>query len=329
MKNKLNYVWCIVIFTSLNICAQKNQSWAFVLGYSSFDNMNKDIMDNPYSNYNALKYPNTFYAEKSLQEKVAIRLAGSFNKFEFNNSGNNYLLQPKNDFFISLDIDLKFNLSKGIGKNRWLNPYFISGLGYSKIGLFGDAKFTGGLGTNIWIMKNMGLQLNSMFNQPFQLEKSNYLVHNFGLILKLNSNKRDNSISKNHNNEKNLTEEQKKSSNFTEVSNVEKVVHKYDKDFVDNTDVNKISMDTDGDTIPDSIDKCPTLIGDKNNFGCPFDGRKNNLTIVDTKLESKNPINNIDQAKLADKKAKLLAQKEALKKEIILLEDEEILVQKP
>jgi len=254
MKNKLNYVWCIVIFTSLNICAQKNQSWAFVLGYSSFDNMNKDIMGNPYSNYNVLKYPNTFYAEKSLQEKVAIRLAGSFNKFEFNNSGNNNLLPPKNDLFISLEIDLKFNISKGIGKNRWLNPYFISGLGYSKIGLFGDAKFTGGLGTNIWIMKNMGLQLNSTFNHPFQLEKSNYLMHNFGLILKLNSNKSDNSISNNHNNEKNLTEEQKKSSNFTEVSNVEK---------------------------------------------------------------------------LADKKAKLLAQKEALEKEIILLEDEEILVQKP
>ncbi len=254
MKNKLNYVWCIVIFTSLNICAQNNQSWAFVLGYSSFDNMNKDIMGNPYSNYNVLKYPNTFYAEKSLQEKVAIRLAGSFNKFEFNNSGNNNLLPPKNDLFISLEIDLKFNISKGIGKNRWLNPYFISGLGYSKIGLFGDAKFTGGLGTNIWIMKNMGLQLNSTFNHPFQLEKSNYLMHNFGLILKLNSNKSDNSISNNHNNEKNLTEEQKKSSNFTEVSNVEK---------------------------------------------------------------------------LADKKAKLLAQKEALEKEIILLEDEEILVQKP
>jgi len=328
MKNKLNYVLCIIIFNSLNIYAQNNQSWSFAMGYSSFDNIKKDIMGNQYANYNTLNYPNTFYVEKSLKEKVAIRFAGNFGKFEFKNSGNNNLLLPKNDLFLSFDINLKFNLTKGIGKNRWLNPYFISGLGYSKIGLFGDAKFVGGLGTNIWMKKNMGLQLNSTFNHPFQLEKSNYLVHNFGIILKLNSKKTYNSISSNEFNEEKYSTEKTKLNQFIDTSTEEKVTHDYAIDFVDNTKVKKTIIDTDGDAIPDSIDKCPTIIGDKNNFGCPFEGKKNNPVIIDPNIESKNLSSNLEQANLLEKKAKLLAQKEALDKEIKLLESKTELLKK-
>ncbi|WP_185871859.1 OmpA family protein [Blattabacterium cuenoti] len=230
-------------------------------------------------------------------------------------------------------IDIPFmKLSHGINlyilpPNYKLDPYLRLGMGIHKTNGYiyrelkvSDEKFfktkkqnfpllDGGLGLNLWIISNFGINFQTTYNHVFvkrSIDYLNFWKHDIGLILRFgnfqsnidpnNHDKYDNSFIPSSEKEKNFVEvEDEKEKNFVEVED-EKEKNFYDhqedsdNDGILNEDsdndgiLNKEDLcpnqfglrkfkgcpDTDFDNIPDYEDKCPNKFGKKENKGCPI-----------------------------------------------------------
>ncbi|WP_185859524.1 OmpA family protein [Blattabacterium cuenoti] len=191
-----------------------------------------------------------------------------------------------------------------------IDPYLRLGAGYHKFNGYidrelriSDTKYfktnkkdffvlDGGLGLNLWIVSNFGINVQSTYNQVFAYQSSDFLnfwKHNIGVIfrfgnLKLSEDNKD----KNQENKK-IVEINKDNSYFPSVMEEKKEEEKIccqnknqkdsDNDgILDQEDLcpNQFGLkkfkgcpDTDSDNIPDNEDKCPKKFGKKENKGCP------------------------------------------------------------
>ncbi|WP_185869821.1 OmpA family protein [Blattabacterium cuenoti] len=208
---------------------------------------------------------------------------------------NNNKWRISNNFFLKLSqgVNLyvfpyqKFDpyLRLGAGYHRF-NNYInrelrVSDVKYFKTNSKNFFLLDGGGGINLWLIPNLGINLESTYNQIVEPKSKNYLnfwKHNIGFIFRFGKN----TFKKNKEN-KNMMENKydlpsKEEKNFYE----EKICCK-DKD-IDNDGVldkddlcpNQFGLkkfkgcpDTDLDNIPDYEDKCPNKFGKKENGGCP------------------------------------------------------------
>ncbi|WP_185862342.1 OmpA family protein [Blattabacterium cuenoti] len=149
----------------------------------------------------------------------------------------------------------------------------------------------GGLGLNLWIVSNFGINLQSTYNQVFAYQTKDYLnfwKHNIGMIFRFGNLKfLENNVKNNVKNKKIVEIDQdhasfplikeKEDKNFQE----NKICCQEDLDHdgvLDKEDLcpNLFGLkkfkgcpDTDSDNVPDNEDKCPKKFGKKENQGCP------------------------------------------------------------
>ncbi|WP_341657670.1 OmpA family protein [Blattabacterium cuenoti] len=188
--------------------------------------------------------------------------------------GVNLYILPYNKF----DPYLKFGL--GFHKfNNYLNRELrISETKYFKTNKKNFFILDSGLGLNLWLVSNFGINVQSTYNQVFAKQSEDYLnfwKHNIGLIFRFGTPLQ---IPHDH---KTIGEtDQDKFSSVVPVKEKEEE-NQEDSDndgVLDQEDFcpNQFGLkkfqgcpDTDLDNIPDHEDKCPKKFGRKENQGCP------------------------------------------------------------
>ena len=106
-------------------------------------------------------------------------------------------IRPHN--FTSEDLYLKYDLNTLIGDTKFFDPYALIGGGLSYMDYSGPTKdnfgnFNAGLGFNLWIFKNVGINFQSVakiavLKSTFQ--GTNYFQDSFGLVFKIGGNKEE------------------------------------------------------------------------------------------------------------------------------------------
>jgi hypothetical protein len=162
--------------------------------------------------WNATPYPLRFSAEKWLYNKNdtsgstrgwSVELSGAYNRYGV----GNYLFDTKTPVLVpipyklfSFDLHAKYNFNKILDLNKILGakeeifqPYGIMGLGYTYRTLPAHPNTVNldvGLGFNVWIYKNIGIQVQSVakfgLKNRFPTSGSNYLQHSVGIVYQIN-----------------------------------------------------------------------------------------------------------------------------------------------
>lgn len=162
--------------------------------------------------WNATPYPLRFSCEKWLYNKNdstgssrgwSLELSGAYNRYGV----GNYLYDEKNPVLVStsyqlfsVDLNAKYNFNKILDLNKLFGaqkevfqPYGIMGIGYTSRTLPAHpntANLNVGLGFNVWIYRNIGIQVQSVakfgVKDKFPNSGSNYLQHSVGVVYQIN-----------------------------------------------------------------------------------------------------------------------------------------------
>ncbi len=162
--------------------------------------------------WNATPYPLRFSCEKWLYNKNdnsgssrgwSIEFVGAYNRYGIGNilaDQPNPLLVTNQYKLFSLDLHAKYNFNKILdlnklcgAKNEIFQPYGIMGLGYTNRTLPAHphtVNLNVGLGFNVWIYKNIGIQIQSIakfgLKDKFPHSGANYLQHSLGIVYQIN-----------------------------------------------------------------------------------------------------------------------------------------------
>ena len=227
MKNYCAVLCIAIFFLSVEIFSQnQKKGWIVSIAYSNINNSEEKFMEQSFSNYNTFEYPNTLSAENRISSRFSIQFSGIYNQFQPKIDPTNRASSTSNQTYLSGDVKINYKLTNGLGKKGWLDPFISSGIGYSKLDKLGDAKYSGGLGSNFWVKPNWGIQINSTFQKGFEAQNSFLITHSVGLIFKINN--------------KNLQITQRNNSQSTEplesiVSKEKKVEKKSKKEKIEKT----------------------------------------------------------------------------------------------
>ena len=107
----------------------------------------------------------------------SIQLAGSVNNLKTIVTNND-----ANASYFSLDVNLKYYLTKILPRITWLNPYILGGSGYQSIGVNKDLVFIGGFGSSFWFNKRIGINLQTSYKHGFNHEGRDVFQHTIGLV---------------------------------------------------------------------------------------------------------------------------------------------------
>lgn len=116
---------------------------------------------------------------------------------------------------------------------EWLDLYGYLGVGYFNVNK-GSMSINYGIGSSIWISNRIGLDVNVIYKNALSTSRFEIGHYQYSLGIRFR-------LSKNHQKPVEMVEK-------------EKIPEK----------------DTDGDMVPDSVDKCPNTPGFKENGGCPY-----------------------------------------------------------
>ncbi|MCF6214023.1 MAG: OmpA family protein [Flavobacteriaceae bacterium] len=206
--------------------------------------------------------------------------------------------------FFGFDTDLRYDLNGLLGNlniinNVVIDPYAITGIGYSKVGSGQIGSLNLGGGINFWTgkSKNFGFQFQSMGKLNIKGSIHSYFQHSFGLVFKFGDVDTDkdgiyDSKDKCPNNagleefngcpDSDADGIQDSEDSCPNVAGLKELNGCPDsdgdgitdkKDFCPNTagtKANKGCPDTDGDGVIDKYDSCPNIAGAKENKGCSW-----------------------------------------------------------
>ncbi|QIK16754.1 OmpA family protein [Blattabacterium sp. DPU] len=295
MKNVNFFIVALFTFFSSVFSQDSKEKWFIKIGAHD---INYYPIMSPFKGF-LLKKNNSFNPiissielEHNIKKHVGVYLDASLGMV------NNTRWRVGNNFFVKIS----HGVNLYIFPYKKFDPYLKLGGGYHKFNNYinrelriSETKYfktnktnffllDGGLGINLWIVSNLGINFQSTYNHVFAKQTKDYLnfwKHNVGFVfrfgnLKINHNKivaeakEDNSFSE----EKEKNEEKKifcdKKQNDQEDSDNDGVLDQ--KDLCPNQfGLKKFKgcPDTDSDNIPDYEDKCPTKFGKKENKGCP------------------------------------------------------------
>ena len=173
--------------------------------------------------------------------------------------------------YFALDAHFKYDLNGIVGSTGFFDPYMFVGGGYTTVDSDGAGTFNGGLGFNLWLNENLGLNFQTagkhVFNDFFL--DNNHLQHSAGLLIKFGGKDTD---------KDGIYDREDacpdifglvafKGCPDTDGDGIP------DKDDACPNVAGLVAFngcpDTDGDGIPDKDDACPADKGSKANKGCP------------------------------------------------------------
>lgn len=154
-------------------------------------------------------YPSRLTCEKYLKDGWSVEVMAAYNRYGIGNhltdgSDNQpYQLVTTSWSLFSFDAMGKYDFNKLYDLNKVLfndqeiiQPYGTFGLGYTYRSMPRfphTATFNLGLGINVWVYNNWGVQLQSMskfgLRDKFPTSGSNYLQHSIGVVYKINPKK--------------------------------------------------------------------------------------------------------------------------------------------
>ncbi len=192
MKHLKIAVLALLLITGFsNVNAQdKNNPWAISIGVNAVDFYPTnaglagngawfDEFINTADHYNIPPSISKLTASKYLADGFSFEAAGTLN--EITKVGDNTVSQ---EVYYGLDGALKYDLNKVIGNTSWFNPYASVGGGYTWLGNLGTATFNGGLGINLWLRDNVGLNIETKYKHSFGSSIAQHFQHSLGLVIK-------------------------------------------------------------------------------------------------------------------------------------------------
>lgn len=247
----------LVAFTMNTLQAQdENNPWALTVGTNAVDffptnhpsmisaNGNDNAWLDEFSNaddhYNMSASPiSRIHVGKYISDGFTLGGAVSFNTID--KVGE---MSIDDELYIGLDMDIKYDLNNAFGDTKWFDPYVSFGGGYTFMGdNDGAGTLNGGLGANVWLTDNFGLNAQTNYKHSFDDSRIlPHFQHALGIIMKFGGTDTDNDGIYDKNDA------------CPEVFGIEA----FDG-----------CPDTDGDGIKDSEDACPTVAGLKELNGCP------------------------------------------------------------
>lgn len=169
----------------------KETPWVFVLSGHVIDDDGKPFgkLFNVKNSWNFLYYPSKLSVEGEYTKGWSFGLDFTYTQFQVGKSINSEV-QTRTSNFFSADAFARYKLKGIFGDMNWFDPYVIAGYGYT----FRDAAVNkstvtanAGLGFNIWIWQNLGLNAQSMGKFGVIKYTSNYLNHSVGIVYRLTS----------------------------------------------------------------------------------------------------------------------------------------------
>ncbi|WP_185863455.1 OmpA family protein [Blattabacterium cuenoti] len=298
MKNVNFFIVALfTFFSSVFVFSQsqdsKKEKWFVRIGTHD---INYYPIRSPFKGF-FLKRNNSFHPvissielEHNIKKHIGLYLDASYGMVD------NSRWKVDNNFFVKLSNGINLYIIP----HYKLDPYLRLGIGHYKSDSYvnreleiSDTKYfktnkknffliDGGLGLNLWLVSNFGLNLQSTYNHVFAKQSRDYLnfwKHNVGLIFRFGNLKIDHDhkiVTENQDNYSVSDSEKEKDS----VSDSEK-----EKDSVSDSEKEKDSVsdsekekeveqkicceDSDNDGILDNEDLCPNQFGKKENKGCP------------------------------------------------------------
>jgi hypothetical protein len=166
-----------------NVNAQdENNPWAVTFGVNAIDFLNgsasfgdqiKDYLGA--SDWNIMPSITRIAGEKYLDKGFSLQLAGSINQIDKTTAGN-----VSQFFFWSVDMNVKYDLNNLVGDTGWFDPYVLLGGGYTEANSLGEGMFNYGLGYNIWLSENLGINYQTMSRVGFANKIAYHAQHSVG-----------------------------------------------------------------------------------------------------------------------------------------------------
>ncbi|WP_185857531.1 OmpA family protein [Blattabacterium cuenoti] len=303
MKNVNFFIVALFTFFSSVFSQDSKEKWFIRIGAH---NINYYPITSPFKGF-FLKRNNSFNPiissielEHNIKKHIGLYLDASLGPVD------NTRWKLRDSFFIKLSpgvnlyifphykFDPYFRLGAGYHKyNNYLNRELrISETKYFKTNKKNFFLLDGGVGFNLWVVSNFGINLQSTYNHVFAKQSIDYLnfwKHNVGLIfrfgnLKINQDHKIVPVTEKDDSSVSSIQEQEKEKNFLELEEKEKKIFCKNQEDSDNDGIldkedlcpNQFGLkkfqgcpDTDLDNIPDHEDKCPNKFGKKENKGCP------------------------------------------------------------
>lgn len=185
-----------------SITNKDTYSWMFGASWVLTDDDGTSTNPFLFENLHTHAYPSQFFADKYIYNGWSAALLMGYSKYNPEKTTNGNTGISGSLFY--MDFHAKYSLYKLLNSNT-IDPYIFSGLGLSVRNNNDDmAKgfsptFNFGLGLNLWISKQIGIQLNSTakFGLTDFLKSSDYMQHSAGIVIRFEDlNRPDNSFNK-------------------------------------------------------------------------------------------------------------------------------------
>jgi len=274
----------LIVFTVNNLQAQdENNPWALDFGTNAVDffptnhpsiiSANGDSaawfdeFANAKDHYNFLASPiSRIHVGKYIADGFTLGAGVSFNNIT--KVGE---MSVDDMSYIGLDMDIRYALNNVFLKNvKWFDPYVAIGGGYTLLDDEGNGTLNGGLGANVWLTDNLGVNLQSNYKHSFDDTKMlPHFQHALGIIVKFGGTDTDGDGIYDKND---ACPEVAGLKAFNGCPDTDGDGIKDSEDACPNvagTAAMNGCPDTDGDGIADKDDACPKVKGTKANNGCP------------------------------------------------------------
>ena len=247
----------LIVFTVNSLHAQdENNPWALDFGTNAVDffptnhpsiiSANGDSASwydefgNATDHYNFLASPiSRIHVGKYIADGFTLGAGVSFNNID--KIGEESVSDMS---YIGLDMDIRYALNNVVLKNvKWFDPYVSFGGGYTLLDDEGNGTLNGGLGANLWLTDNLGVNVQTNYKHSFDDTKMlPHFQHALGIVVKFGGTD-------------------------TDGDGI------YDKEDACPEIAGLVAFkgcpDTDGDGIKDSEDACPEEAGTAAMNGCP------------------------------------------------------------
>ena len=242
-----------------------------------------------FSDFDQMAFSNNFNVELEYRFNKWISLAGllSNNKWKANKGLIDESIVPDDIKYSSIDLDLKFYYDEALGRwfkeNNRLDLYLHGGAGSVNIGDHSGITLNFGLGANLWVSDQFGINFNGTakwhLSHGSNLYGTNHFQYSASLMYRfINNDDDDNDGVRNSVDDCPNVSGVAANNGCPEESNDrdgDGVINTLDK-CPDEYGVNngcpqaEAEADTDGDGVIDSADNCPKIKGSPSYNGCPL-----------------------------------------------------------
>ncbi|MDO9001682.1 MAG: hypothetical protein Q7W45_18080 [Bacteroidota bacterium] len=160
--------------------------WTFNLGGHVVDDDGRPFSNlfNVNKTWNFLPYPTRLAIDGYYKKGWSFQGEFSFTQYKTGKTIQQNDITGTYTFF-SADAHVKYDLNELFGDTHWFDPYVVGGYGYTLRTIAKNPNSVNanlGLGFNLWIYQNLGLNLHTIAKFAMIEGTSNYLHHSVGVV---------------------------------------------------------------------------------------------------------------------------------------------------